>query len=59
VHIGQTGRNFITHCNEHRLDIKCNRDNSRFAKHIIDFQHEYGIIDETVEILKIMPKGKH
>jgi hypothetical protein len=39
-------------------DNKCNRYNFTFAWHILDFHHGCGIIDETAEISKIIPKVK-
>jgi hypothetical protein len=30
----------------------------KLVKHILGFQHEYGMMDENLETLKIMPIGK-
>jgi hypothetical protein len=57
VHISQTGRSFSTRFSEHISDIRFNRDKSKYAKHILDHQHEYGKKEETMEILKVISKG--
>jgi hypothetical protein len=38
--VGQTGRIFTTIYLEHILVNKCSKD--KYAKHILDHQHEYG-----------------
>jgi hypothetical protein len=38
----KTGRHFRTRYKEDIHDIKYNRDNSKYAAHILDMQHEYG-----------------
>jgi hypothetical protein len=52
-YIGQTGRNFKTRFKEHIRDIRFNKDNSKFAQHILNTQHTYGPINKTMDILHI------
>jgi len=37
-------------------DIICNSDKSEFVMHILDIQHSFGMIADTV-VIRIMPKG--
>jgi hypothetical protein len=56
-YIGQTGRSFKIRYDEHIRDIRFNKEKSKYASHILQFSHEYGTIDNTMEILKIENKG--
>jgi hypothetical protein len=56
-YIGQTGRSFKIRYDEHIRDIRFNKEKSKYASHILRFSHEYGTIDNTLEILKIVNKG--
>jgi hypothetical protein len=56
-YIGQTGRTFKARFNEHIHDIRTNRHNSKFAKHILDTGHAYNMMDQTMKILHIEEKG--
>jgi hypothetical protein len=57
-YIGQTGRNFRTRFKEHIRDIRFNKDNSKFAQHILNTQHKYGPINKTMDILHIEKKSQ-
>jgi hypothetical protein len=57
VYVGQTGHNFNTRFLEHIHNIRCNKGKSKYAKHILDHQYEYGKKEETMEILKVINKG--
>jgi hypothetical protein len=56
-YIGQTGRSFKIRYDEHIRDIRFNKEKSKYASHILQFSHEYGAIDNTLEILKTVNKG--
>jgi hypothetical protein len=56
-YIGQTGRSFKIRYNEHIRDIRFNKEKSKYASHILQFSHEYGPIDNTMNILKTLNKG--
>jgi hypothetical protein len=56
VCVGQTGRNFNTRFLEHIHDIRNNKDNSKYAQHILDHQCEYGKKEKNMEIVKIINK---
>jgi hypothetical protein len=58
-YIGQTGRTFKTRYNEHINAIKSNKLTSRYAQHILDNQHSYGTIHDTMDILRITKEGQH
>ena len=57
-YIGQTGRTFNIRYKEHIRDIKNNGLSSKFAQHIIDTLHDYGTINNTLEVLYIGKKGR-
>jgi hypothetical protein len=52
LYTGKTGRNFKTTFEEHLHNIKYNKQNSRYAKNILDTEHMYGTLEVT-EVLKI------
>jgi hypothetical protein len=56
-YVGQTGRAFRTRFKEHIHDIKNNRSHSKYAQHILDTGHEYGPIEQIMDILHIKNKG--
>jgi predicted GIY-YIG superfamily endonuclease len=58
VYIGQTGRDFKTRFKEHVHEIRFNLTKSKYAQHILEHGHEYGPIDDIMDILRIAPKGK-
>jgi hypothetical protein len=57
-YIGQTGTPFYVRYNEHCKDFKHRQGTSKFAQHLLDFQHMFGKIDETMKILHTVCKGK-
>jgi hypothetical protein len=57
VYIGQTGRNFITRFKEHIQDIRNNRTKTGYSQHITNTGHEYGNIENTLNILNVQKKG--
>jgi hypothetical protein len=55
-YIGQTGRNFRTRDKEHIHVIRTNNPNSKYAQRILDTQHTYRNIHETMDILHFEKK---
>jgi hypothetical protein len=58
IYIDQTGRNLKTRYEEHISDIRHNKEKSKYALHMLQFSHEYGTIENTLEVLKVVQKGK-
>jgi hypothetical protein len=44
--------------NEHIHAIKANKQNSKYAEHILDTGHTYSTVNETLEILHTEKKGQ-
>jgi hypothetical protein len=57
-YIGQTGRAFRTRYKEQIREIKTNGQKSKYAQHILETTHEYGKIEQIMEILHIERKGR-
>jgi hypothetical protein len=57
-YIGQTGRLFKTIFREHYNDFKYTNNRSKFAKHIIEEGHNFGPMNEIMEVIHIKKKGK-
>jgi hypothetical protein len=57
--IGQTGRAFSTRYKEHIYDIRSNNSNTGYANHILNTGHTYGPIDDIMEIMETVKKGKY
>jgi predicted GIY-YIG superfamily endonuclease len=55
---GQTGRNFQQRYKEHIHSIRTNNTSSKYAQHIIETQHAYGPIEDTMEVLHLDRKGQ-
>jgi hypothetical protein len=58
-YIGQTGRTFHTRCKEHTHAIRSNNGNSGYSYHIPNTGHTYGIITDTMDVIKKENKGTH
>lgn len=58
-YIGQTGRSLKAGFLEHQRYIKYNDPKSAYALHILKNRHEYGPIDNTMELIKSCKKGRH
>jgi hypothetical protein len=59
IYVGQTGRSFkIRYENISVILVRHNKDKSKYALHMLQFSHEYGTIENTLEILKVVNKGK-
>jgi hypothetical protein len=52
VYISQTGRNLNTRFKEHIRNIRFNKDESAYAQHILNRGHQYGPIEEVMEIVE-------
>jgi hypothetical protein len=59
VYTGQTGGEFKTRFKEHIWDIRYNQNTSKYAQHILNHNHEYGIIENTMDLIRIASKGKN
>jgi hypothetical protein len=55
-YVGQTGRNFRTRYKEHTQAIRTNKPSSKLAQYILDTQHIYGKMEETMDILQLGKK---
>jgi hypothetical protein len=44
---------------EHIRSIRNNKDTTGYTHHILNTGHSYGPIDDTMEIVTILKKGKH
>ena len=58
-YIGQTDRSFYTRFHEHFHDFKHGNASSKFAQHLIENRHSIGPIDDIIEVLHTVKKGKH
>jgi hypothetical protein len=47
MYVGQTGGSFRSRYEEHINDIRHNKGKSLYAQHILQHNHEYGLIDNT------------
>jgi hypothetical protein len=57
MYIGQTGRNLTTRYKEHTRNIRFNKDESTFAQHILNKQHQYGPMTTIMEMVEYAKKG--
>jgi hypothetical protein len=55
-YIGQTGRN-LTRYKEHIRNIRFNKDESAFAQHILNKQHQVGPMTTIMEMVEYAKKG--
>jgi hypothetical protein len=56
--VGQTERRVKARHKEHIHDIKSNNSNSGYSNHILNTEHTYGAIADTMEIIT-GKKGKY
>jgi hypothetical protein len=57
--IGQTGKTFHGRYKEHIRSIRNNKDTTGHTHHILNTGHSYGPINDTMETVTILKKGKH
>jgi len=55
-YFGQTGRSLGIRDKEHTRNIKTNNPVSAYALHILNNKHEYGNMEQTIELLKLCNK---
>jgi hypothetical protein len=58
-YVGQTGRTFNTRYNEHIHDIRSNNRNTGYRKHILNTEHTYGTLTDTMQIITTGRKGRY
>jgi hypothetical protein len=56
-YVGQTGRNFAARFNEHKIAFRTNSHSSKFAQHLVEQEHSFGTINDTMQVLKRQKKG--
>ena len=59
AYVGQTGRNFTIRFNEHKQAFRTNSHTSSFAQHLIEHNHPFGTIQNTMQVLRHHHKGTH
>ena len=57
-YIGQTGRPFRRRFREHFNDFKYGNGCSKFSQHLLENRHSVGTMDEIMEVLHVVKKGK-
>jgi len=57
-YIGQTGRPFHVRLQEHFRDYKYVNNKSKFAQHLLDNRHSIGPIDNIMNVIHTMSKGR-
>jgi hypothetical protein len=57
VYIGQAGRNLTTRYKEHIRNTRLNKDESAFAQHTLNKQHQYGPMTLIMEMIEKAKKG--
>jgi hypothetical protein len=57
-YIGQTGIPFRTRFKEHEQDYRHNNNKSLYAKHLLDYNHPFHSIDNSMHILHTAGKGR-
>jgi hypothetical protein len=58
AYVGETGRNFATSYKEHKNAFRTASHSSNFARYLIEHQHSFGHIHNTMQILKLHPQKK-
>jgi hypothetical protein len=57
-YVGQTGRPFRVRFREHQHDFRYMGRKSKFAQHLLDEGHEFGPMDDIMDIIQYASKGK-
>jgi hypothetical protein len=57
VYVGRTGRNITTRFKEHIRKIRSNKDESAFARHILNQGHQYGPMEQIMKLVEHARKG--
>jgi hypothetical protein len=58
-YFGQTGRTFNTRYKEHIHDIGSNNGKTGYLNHILNKGHTSGTMQDTMEIITLIRKGKY
>jgi hypothetical protein len=58
-YIGQTGRKFNTIYKEHIHDIRHNSSSTGYSEHILNTEHAYGTMENTMDIIVTNKKGQY
>jgi hypothetical protein len=58
-YVGQTSRSFKIRYNEHLQAIRSNNAKSGYAQHILNTQHSFGNLEDTVHVLNTQHKGPY
>lgn len=58
-YIGQTRRNFETGFMEYARDIKANKSNTRFSRHILQNGQSHGTLANTMKTVEETEKGSY
>jgi hypothetical protein len=59
LYIRQTGRNLQARYTEHIREIRNNKPKTGYAKYLLHMGHEYGKLEDTMEITEAQRKGSH
>ena len=59
AYVGQTGRDFASRYSEHKRAFRHNYHTSKFAEHLNDQLHSFGLIHEVMHILQFQKKSPH
>jgi hypothetical protein len=57
AYIGQTGRSLKTRFKEHIRNIRFNKEESAYAQHILNQGHQYGPMEQIMDIAEQVQKG--
>jgi hypothetical protein len=57
IYVGQTGHNLKTRSKEHHRYIRTNNPKAAYAMHILNNNHQYGPIEETLQLITPCNKG--
>jgi hypothetical protein len=57
VYVGQTGRNITTRFREHIRNIRSKKNESAFAQHILNQSHQYGPMEQIMNLVEHARKG--
>ena len=57
-YVGQTGQPSHKIFREHFNDFKFGNGNSKFAQHLLDNRHSIGTVEEIMDVLHVVEKGK-
>jgi hypothetical protein len=59
VYVGQTSIPFVTRLKEHQNAFRTNSGHSKYADHLLEENHTFGPIQNTMIIVPKIQKGMH